>query len=79
MDTDSSLISVDHAPDFLSIASEYLGSDTRLDLVCSDGGEWMVQHKHLTFDYIFADTWHGKYLMLEEAIAMLNPEDCIFG
>jgi predicted O-methyltransferase YrrM len=24
------------------------------------------------FDYIFADTWHGKYLMLEEVLEMLN-------
>jgi predicted O-methyltransferase YrrM len=24
------------------------------------------------FDYIFADTWHGKYIMLDEVLAMLN-------
>lgn len=24
------------------------------------------------FDYIFADTWHGKYLLLDEVLEMLN-------
>lgn len=24
-------------------------------------------------DFIFADTWHGKYLMLAEVLDMLNP------
>ncbi|RZK85467.1 MAG: SAM-dependent methyltransferase, partial [Pedobacter sp.] len=35
-------------------------------------GEWLEKNKEKKFDYIFADTWHGKYLLLEEAINMLN-------
>ncbi len=73
MDEQSRLISIDNAPDFLTIAQQYLGDDKRLRLVCSDGGEWINQNKQLKFDYIFADTWHGKYLLLEETLAMLNP------
>jgi len=72
MDEGSTLVSVDHAPEFLSIARKYLGDDTRLDLVESDGGEWIEKNKGSKFDYIFADTWHGKYLLLEEALGMLN-------
>jgi predicted O-methyltransferase YrrM len=73
MDDHSTLISIDNEATFLQIAETNLGSDQRLTLVKSDGGEWISLHKHETFDYIFADTWHGKYLMLDEAMGMLNP------
>ena len=72
MDDVSSLISIDNDARFLAIADQYLGDDKRLELVCIDGADWFEQNKHLKFDYIFADTWHGKYLLLDEAIAMLN-------
>jgi predicted O-methyltransferase YrrM len=73
MDKDSTLVSVDNAPEFLAIARQWLGADSRLTLVESDGGAWIAQHHTKKFDYIFADTWHGKYLMLDEALGMLNP------
>jgi predicted O-methyltransferase YrrM len=73
MDNRSTLISVDNAPEFLAIARQLLGADERLTLVESDGGEWIEQNRGEKFDYIFADTWHGKYLLLEEALDMLNP------
>lgn len=72
MDTDSSLISVDNDQAFLGIAEKYLGKDSRIQLVCRDGGEWLAENKNKKFDFIFADTWHGKYLMLDKAIEMLN-------
>jgi predicted O-methyltransferase YrrM len=73
MGADSSLVSIDNDHRFLAIAEQFLGDDSRLQLVCTDGGDWFEQNSHLMFDYIFADTWHGKYLLLNEAIAMLNP------
>jgi len=73
MDSFSSLISIDNDTRFLAIAAKFLANDGRLDLICIDGAEWFEQNKQLKFDYIFADTWHGKYLLLDEAIAMLNP------
>lgn len=73
MDAASTLISIDNDDRFLVIAQQFLGDDKRLELVCIDGADWFEQNKHLKFDYIFADTWHGKYLLLDEAIAMLNP------
>ena len=72
MDSSSSLLSLDFDKDVLSIAEQYLGDDKRLTLICADGGEWIEKNKHLKFDYIFADTWHGKYFLLEEVISMLN-------
>lgn len=72
MDTDSSLVSIDNDARFLEIAQHFLGDDKRLDLILTDGGEWVEENKHRKFDYIFADTWHGKYLLLDEVLAMLN-------
>ena len=72
MDASSSLISVDNDGSVLDIAKQFLGADTRLRLVESDGEQWISANKDLKFDFIFADTWHGKYLMLDEALQMLN-------
>jgi predicted O-methyltransferase YrrM len=72
MDSDSSMVSIDNSQDFLEIASQFLADDPRLKLVCIDGGEWVERNKPEKFDFIFADTWHGKYLLLDEVLAMLN-------
>ena len=72
MDGASSLISIDNEAGFLGIAERFLGADKRLSLVCTDGEEWIMRNRHQKFDYIFADTWHGKYLLLDEALSMLN-------
>lgn len=73
MDADSSLISVDNEADFLGVAKRFLAQDKRLSLVNSEGGEWIEKNKSQKFDYIFADTWPGKYLLLDEVLTMLNP------
>lgn len=72
MDNESTIISFDNDEKFLSIAHKYLGHDKRLSLVHSDGEEWVKNNIGLKFDYIFADTWHGKYLLLDEVLDMLN-------
>ena len=72
MDGNSSLVSIDNDPVFLDIAKVALQHDKRLDLVLADGGQWVKENKDQRFDYIFADTWHGKYLLLDEVLAMLN-------
>ena len=72
LDQNSTLTSIDNDAKFLTIAETFLGGDNRLTLVDSDGAEWIETNRNEKFDYIFADTWHGKYLLLDEAIAMLN-------
>ncbi len=72
MDDDSTLTSIDFDAKFLEIAESFLGNDERLDLVCTDGADWVEANRDQNYDYIFADTWHGKYLMLDEVLAMLN-------
>ena len=72
MDDDSTLVSIDNDSQFLEIAQSFLGQDKRLKLICTDGGDWIEANKSQKYDYIFADTWHGKYLLLEAALSMLN-------
>jgi predicted O-methyltransferase YrrM len=72
MDRNSTLISVDNDEKFLDIADNHLGGDERLSLVLADGEDWVAHNLQMKFDYIFADTWHGKYLMLDEVLEMLN-------
>lgn len=72
MDSESTLTSIDNDSKFLEIAESFLGADKRLKLICSDGEKWVLGNKTQKYDYIFADTWHGKYLLLDEVLYMLN-------
>lgn len=73
MDADSTLISIDFDEQLLAIAKQFLEPDPRLQFELSDGGQWILENKNLRFDFIFADTWPGKYLLLDETLAMLKP------
>jgi predicted O-methyltransferase YrrM len=72
MDASSTLISLDNDERCLSVAQSFLGDDGRLSLIHSDGEAWIKHNLQQKFDYIFADTWHGKYLLLDEVLEMLN-------
>jgi predicted O-methyltransferase YrrM len=72
MDANSSLISIDNERKFLQIAENFLRHDSRLNLIFTDGGQWVEDNEQQRFDYIFADTWHGKYILLDEVLSMLN-------
>lgn len=73
MDQKARLTSIDNDAQFLAIAELFLGQDNRLKLECIEGEDWVLQNKDQKFDYIFADTWHGKYLLLDEVLEMLKP------
>lgn len=72
MDSNATIISLDNDETLLKIAQTFLGHDERLNLVHADGEEWVKANTGQKFDYIFADTWHGKYLLLDEVLDMLN-------
>lgn len=72
MDSDSRLISVDNDPVCQAVAQRFLGEDNRLQFVCQDGEEWLATNAD-TYDFIFADTWAGKYVRLDETLALLKP------
>ncbi|MBA4298876.1 Predicted O-methyltransferase YrrM [Algoriphagus alkaliphilus] len=72
MDENAMLTSIDFDDSVLSIARKFLGSDPRLKLELIDGEKWVESNRDSRFDYIFADTWHGKYLLLDEVLEMLK-------
>lgn len=72
MDHQSTLISVESEEDYAEVAAATLGNDPRLKLVVSDGGTFIQENAHLKFDFIFADTWPGKFYLLDEVIDMLE-------
>lgn len=73
MDAQSSLLTVDNDKALLAILNRYLGHDPRLQAVCADGDEFVASLKGRQFDFIFADTWSGKYQMLDETLDLLAP------
>lgn len=67
----SSLITMDNNEELLDIAKKHLGGDARLEIICEDGVNAMYEKKS-KFDFIFADTWAGKYQLIEKTLSMLN-------
>ena len=69
------LTTVDSDEQLLSVARQHLSNDARLKIVCQDGDDFLreaVWNKD-RYDLIFADTWSGKYRMLDEALSLLLP------
>ncbi len=73
MDARSHLTTMDNDPILLSVLERHLGHDPRLSVVCADADEWLNTLIPASFDFIFADTWAGKYRLLETALALLRP------
>jgi predicted O-methyltransferase YrrM len=73
MDATACLTTVDNDKELLKILIEHLGDDRRLRAACSDGDEFLLSLIGQKFDFIFADTWSGKYRMLEECLSLLAP------
>jgi len=44
-----------------------------MKVVCAEGDEFLRSLHGQGFDFIFADTWAGKYHLLDEALELLNP------
>jgi predicted O-methyltransferase YrrM len=73
MDPNSHLTTIDNDENILSILRKHLGTDPRLKVVCGDGDEFLRSLTGQQFDFIFADTWSGKYQCLDEALSLLKP------
>ena len=73
MDSESHLTTVDNDESLLTILKRHLGADSRLNVVCADGDNFLRSLRGEYFDFIFADTWAGKYRLLDDALELLNP------
>ena len=73
MDQHSTLTSVDNDAEVQTIAKRHLGHDPRVSFHLADGATFLQSLAEKRFDYIFADTWPGKYHHLDEALALLKP------
>ena len=74
MSSDSTLVTLDNDPSLLEIAKRHLGNDPRLTIISEDGDRFIpdLASKGAGFDFIFADTWPGKYRHIEETLGLLN-------
>jgi predicted O-methyltransferase YrrM len=73
MDSASTLISVDTDEHVQRVAREALGRDRRLTLLTADAAGFLWRQKHCSFDLVFADAMPGKYVALDEALALVKP------
>lgn len=73
MDGRSTLLSVDNDAAVVAIARRHLGHDSRASFQVADGAAFLESLQGQTFDFIFADTWPGKYDHLEDALSLLKP------
>lgn len=74
MSPDSALVTLDNDRTILEVADRHLGHDPRLTIICGDGDRFVLDSAAHgdRFDFIFADTWPGKYRLLEETLGLLE-------
>ena len=72
MDKGSTLITIDNEKELVSIAKKYLGDDERISFIVGAGEDLILETEKASIDFIFADTWPGKYNHLEETLSLLK-------
>src|SRR5881628_2764265 len=72
MDASSRLDSVESDADVLQVARRHLGHDPRVTFHLADGAAFLAQVPPLQFDFIYADTWPGKFTHLDLALSLLR-------
>ena len=72
MDANSSLITIDNEEKLVSIAKQNLGNDDRVTFIVGKGEDLIIKTEPHSVDFIFADTWPGKYNHLEETLLLLK-------
>ncbi|GGH26799.1 O-methyltransferase [Paenibacillus segetis] len=73
MDHNSRLVTVEFDAESALVAKDVLGHDERIEFIIDDGGKYIEDHLNEKFDIIFADTWPGKFYLVEETLNMINP------
>src|ERR1051325_2957647 len=73
MDAESLLESVENDAVVLAVAQRHLAQDRRVTFHHEDGATFLQRAQGRLFDFIYADTWPGKFTHLPEALALLAP------
>jgi predicted O-methyltransferase YrrM len=74
MDAQSKLLTMDNDEMVVRVARQHLSHDARVTFHTMDGAAFIqsLVEQQQTFDLIFADTWPGKYWLLEETLSLLK-------
>jgi predicted O-methyltransferase YrrM len=72
MDVDSRLDSVELEDDYQRIARDVLSHDSRVVFYCEDGLSFLERAEDETYDFIYADTWPGKYIGFQHSLRVLR-------
>lgn len=72
MDNGSKLKTIDSNGDLVAIATRYLGADSRVEFSAGSGEALILSLEPRSMDFIFADTWPGKYNHIEETLLLLK-------
>ncbi len=72
MDASSHLDSVDNDEMSQVIANQHLGRDPRVTFHLEDGATFLVRQPSDSYDFIYADSWPGKFTHLEVALSLLR-------
>lgn len=71
MDAKSVLDSVERDSTLLAVAQRHLAHDRRVTFHHDDAAAFLQRSQGQLFDFIYADTWPGKFTHLPEALAVL--------
>ncbi len=73
MDTASKLTTVDISAEYQQVAREVFVGDGRLEILTLDAAEFLRKQSASSFDLVFADAMPGKFVHLNEALALVKP------
>ena len=72
MDAHSRLESVDSDARVLAVARRHLEEDSRVSFHLADGVDFLGALPPGQFDFVYADSWPGKFTHLDEALSLLR-------
>lgn len=72
MDATSRLDTVDTDAEVVDVARRHLSSDPRVTFHVTDAADFIDRSAPKLFDFIYADTWPGKFSQLEQALSLLR-------
>ncbi|SRR5258706_988040 len=72
MDKASTLVTVERDAEVNAIAQRHLAKDKRVTFLTVDAEDFLKEAHSKEFDFIFADTFPGKFYLATEVLAMLK-------